>query len=174
MMMQVEGDCQMLSPRNVWMPHSAFAKPVQRRPVRSHPPQSHACTHAADRTVSLILKRIIGDFVLLDITPDLVARPIRHWIQLQDIQIAQHVEVVEFEDPGALPCLRLLTAHAGDPDGELFQLFLKRHDLRSVQQVRLRGPQLGPKFASCSSGVCSGSRLSMRISKKCSSRRFSS
>src|SRR5215204_3173916 len=70
---------------------------------------------AADRAVAAVLQRVVGNLVLLDIVPDGFAGPIRHRVQLQDVLIAQDIEVIEFEDLRLAARLALLATQAGNP-----------------------------------------------------------
>src|SRR5437763_13449492 len=57
---------------------------------------------AANAAVAAIVQRIVGNSVRLDVIPHRLAFPIRHRIRLQDVKIAQHIEVIQLENLRAL------------------------------------------------------------------------
>ena len=75
--------------------------------------------HAADGFIALILQRIVGDFVGLDVSPDVLTLPSSHGVEFDDVTPRLRVEHVKFEDADASSAIGLLFAQAGDPAVQL-------------------------------------------------------
>ena len=57
-----------------------------------------------------------GEGVFFDGVLHLLASPGGHGIELHDVKVAEHIEVVEFGDFGSLARIVLLAANSVDPD----------------------------------------------------------
>ena len=73
--------------------------------------------------------------------------------------IAEHIEVVEFQDAGLIARLALLPAEAGDPDSELLELPFQRLDLsQCAAEIGFRLPQLRAEFGGLLLGCLLGNQ----------------
>ena len=79
---------------------------------------------AADAGIVLIVKRIVRNFVVMDVAPDLLVGPFGEWIDLDEAELG-----VPFDFVGTGALGGLVTADAGDPRGEFAQFLAERLDL---------------------------------------------
>jgi len=57
---------------------------------------------AADGAVAACGEGVHGEVVFFDVVLDLVTAPGGHGVELHDVEVAEDIEVVEFDDPGFL------------------------------------------------------------------------
>src|SRR5882757_147194 len=65
---------------------------------------------APDRTVTLILQRVIGNPMVAQVVPDRLARPAGHRIELDDVAPGGGIKGIDFKDADAGPRVRLFAA----------------------------------------------------------------
>ena len=61
--------------------------------------------------------------MFFDVVLHLVAGPGGHGVELHDVEVAEDIEVVEFDDFGFFARVVLLAADSGDPDIECGEFF---------------------------------------------------
>src|SRR5439155_26856980 len=100
-----------------------LACPASRTGVltRHHGPRA---VRAADRRVVAVVKRVVGDVVLVDKGPDPLQRPVRERVRLHHAELRVPLDLL-----GVRPGRRLVAAHAGDPGVHLAERARERLDL---------------------------------------------
>ena len=102
---------------------------------------------ATDGAVAACGEGVHGEVVFFDVVLDLVTAPGGHGIEFYDVEIAEDIKVVEFDDFGFLACVVLLAADSGDPDIERGEFFLQGNDLaEGAAEVGLVFPELRAEF----------------------------
>src|SRR5918994_4263295 len=95
---------------------------------------------AADRRVALVVQRVVGDVVLVDVGPDLLLRPIGEWVQLPEPEAPVPAEL---RRPSAR--LGVRAANAGDPQIDGGEGGAHRLDLAdSAARIGVSSPELVP------------------------------
>ncbi len=84
---------------------------------------------AADGAVPPVVQRVVRDLVRAEVFPDGLPAPGGHRVELEDVEVAQLVELVELQNGGLAARLGLLPTDAGDPDGQLREPLLQRDHL---------------------------------------------
>src|SRR6266566_5479833 len=95
-------------------------------PLRLAGPRGAGAGPAADAGESLVEERMVGDLVLADVAPDVVARPPRERKHLHH-RVPVGPVVFEHFDPRA--CLTLIATHRADPSVEADERALQGLDL---------------------------------------------
>ncbi len=102
---------------------------------------------AAYRAVALGCEGVHWQLVGFDVFLDLVAGPRGHGVELDDVKVAEDIEVVEFDDAGAFACFFLLRPDAGDPDIDRGEFFLEGHHLAErATEIGLGSPEVRSQF----------------------------
>src|SRR5262249_23137291 len=83
-------------------------------------------------------------FVLVQIIPDSVTRPIGHGIEFYNVAPGRFVERIHFEDADAGTGIGLLAAQASDPAVELPEFIPQREDFANpAAKIRIMLPKFG-------------------------------
>src|SRR3954466_510525 len=99
---------------------------------------------ASDRTIALVLQRIVRDFVLANVFPNRVAIPIGHRVQLHDLAPGGFIKQIDFNDANFTARGGLFAAQPGDPAIDVTQLILERQNFaHRAAEVRIALPKFG-------------------------------
>src|SRR5688572_9926261 len=96
-------------------------------------------------SIPLIVKRIIRDFVFVQVGPNRFPAPIGHWVELDDIAPGRFVEGIDLQDADARASVGLLPAQSRYPTIQVRQLISEWQNFSNgAAEVGIGFPEFWP------------------------------
>src|SRR6185369_3460231 len=93
--------------------------------------------HTADRRIALVVKRVVGNVVLVDVAPHVALGPSGQGIDLDQTKLR-----VTFDDLRVCSCRGLFATNRGDPRSQAREHVFQRFDLAlATTEIRIAFPK---------------------------------